>query len=89
MGLKSRKYFFLGVIHLDPQEVGRGGLSPQVVDKGELDQGREHKGRAHAHPDIDGLQKCALILDFPKFTRNGDNSSAQKLKMGTPFCSWV
>ena len=29
---------------------------PQVVDDGELDQGREDEGRAGAHPDVDGLQ---------------------------------
>ena len=28
---------------------------PQVVDDGELDQGREDEGRAGAHPDVDGL----------------------------------
>ena len=29
---------------------------PQVVDDGELDQGREDEGRAGAHPDVDGLR---------------------------------
>jgi hypothetical protein len=28
---------------------------PQVVDNGELDQGREDEGCASAHPDVDGL----------------------------------
>ncbi len=31
--------------------------APQVVDDGELDQGREDEGRAGAHPDVNGLSK--------------------------------
>ena len=38
-------------------QVGFGnGLTPEVVDTGELHECSEDKCRAHAHPDIDGLK---------------------------------
>ena len=71
---------FSDKVFLDFQARLRGtdlASPPHVVDDRELDQGREDERGAGAHPDVDGLRKCRLVVSDSPGSRRPSQTTEQ------------